>query len=293
MTLGWLSPILTAALIFTFPVAFGQDEEIDKQLATAAELLATELAAKAELELPPLPPELAKEKPPEIIRQAGDEYVKAWRTYRAVTLHRPQPQKPPAEARPERPVNATKEDWAKFQDLLARTFGNLVPPDPAEYDEFVYQSDGWCATPAIAFWATQHFGKALATLRKGEYFPALQMLAERRWSPALESLLRAHGVDPDEFIVGAWLHRKLTQHDFPPSSGDKAATMLLKWVELRWQAAGETSATTCWKNEDEPFYPLEGFMVFLGDDSSASDDTKRKIASFLENQGCKLQPPEY
>ncbi|MES2440788.1 MAG: hypothetical protein V4584_17105 [Verrucomicrobiota bacterium] len=181
------------ALFLCFPAA-------GKDIGTALDeaiLQQTSALVPGSLKLPTAPGENL---PPPIVQAAGKEFIRAWQTYdaiRALQLASRQAVKPKAEADL---INAATEH-EKFADLLQRCIRAEPPPEPSEFSRFTYDDQSTCGSGPMTFLDTSEKASTLLLLRRGQYLEALPQLS-RTTGPARDALLRAFGVDPEEFRIG-------------------------------------------------------------------------------------------
>ncbi len=266
-------------------------ESIQDRLKAETERIAAELAEGSRLVPPGLPPEEGEQEPPRLIQSAGEDFVRAWRSWNTVSLPSPRRAISPA-APPEKRINV-HEDSPPFYDLLTRTIEAEPPPKPEEYARFIYNGFDGCANGVMHFEWLSERGHTLSLLRSGEHFDALKQLSGQPGF-ARDNLLRAYGIDPEEFEIGRWLHKLCMPDGLCRQGGEKTAAMLLKWAKLRWDAEfariEEARKTRFHPGHDEPYFPRLDLILLLRPDNGVTDETKGKIARFIETKGLEMFP---
>ncbi len=284
-----ISWIFCAVLAAATSLSYSQEK-------TSARVLSEIGKATAELAEGPaldLPPTTDGQVPPETITKAGQEFVKVWTVWRQISEPRPKPKtKEPGSPDP-KPINADQEREL-FDKLLLRTIAANPPVDPAEYSRFTYSSLDWCGDGAMAFSRDFQQGYVLALLRAGDPFAALQNLSDSP-GPALDNLLRAFGTDPEEFAIGQWLGHRGLPDKICRSGGEKTASMILAWMEMRWEEEAARRKEKVYSHPpDEPHFPRAGdIMQLLRSGNKVTDETKAKIARFIGTNGTRMEPISY
>ena len=284
------SPWLAVTGITLLSCLHAQDD-ISTRLETETARITKELEAGPRLSLPPSPGDEHTDSPPAIVASAGKEFVDAWSLWHRVITQPVVVQKPVTETKS---VNAY-EEMALFRDLLDRTIKETPPPKSSDYSKFTYKSLDWCGDGSMRFMQLFHRGHTLALLRNGDTFPALRALATDPRSPAFDPLSRAFGLDPQELRIGKWLHKGCLPDDLCNAGGDKTALMLLKWAELHWdreiERQKEIKAGGITPHLEEPYLPRLDLLLLLRPDNGVTDETKEKIARFIETKGVEMLPP--
>lgn len=275
--------IVTAALpVRGQEIEQSLDEEILKQ---------TSALAPNSLLLPPATRDLV---PPPVVQAAGKDFFRAWRTYVSIrNLASTAAQSPEAPVGKDLTNAAT--EWAKFNDLLRRCIESESPPDLSEFSRFNYADDSFCGIGSMMFSDNLEKGRTLVLLRQGKHLEVLQRLFGNP-APARDSLLRAFGIDPEELQLGAWLAETATPEVSCETGGELSARMLMDWVDLRFDVVLEKhrkfKATGIRESYDGPQFPAYCSIKLLRPDNGVTEESKARIAKFIETRGLELCPAE-
>lgn len=230
--------------------------------------------------------------PPDFITEAGENFVAAWRIYQTITKSRPAGGGKPTK-KDVKLINA-HEEWEKFDDLLKRTVESEKAPEVSEYSKFTYSSLDWCGDGVMAFSSKYQKGLALAYLRNGKPFEALLILGGTQQGKP-NPLLRAFGIDPEEFLIGEWLSKKTSPDRICKLGGEKTAGMIMDWIDLHFETELQRRSRAEKDGHynhpvDLPYFPRTDITQLLSPDNGVTDKTKSRIIDYIESRGFKITP---
>ncbi|MGJ8643518.1 MAG: hypothetical protein ACSHX9_08940 [Luteolibacter sp.] len=229
--------------------------------------------------------------PPSFITEAGDDFVTAWRLYRDIVM---QPREPSSKvAIEEKNLINAHEEWELFKDLITRTIEADPPPEISEYSRFTYSSLDSCGDGSMTFMRRYKTGLILANIRHGNHYEALKMYSDYN-RPSCDILLRAFGADAEMFSVGKWLNKRCLVDEVSKTGGERTATMLMRWIDLHHAEEVETrrirKKTHVYIRNDLPYFPSNGLISLLLPENGVTDETKKRIASYIGTRGLEIAP---
>lgn len=282
-----IAPLAVMVLAAAALPAHGQDME-----RLLDEAIQREIARLAPDSLK-LPEPAAEVIPPPLIQQAGKDFVKAWQTWERVMAPAQviDPKTPPPV--PKHLINAAT-DWEPFHALLTRCIEGQPPPELSEFSPFTYRDGSFCADGFMSFARRSEKGITLVRLRRGDFSEALKKLSFNQEPPA--PFLRAFGVSQEEFRLGAWLHRHDDLDEICKAGGELTARLLMDWADLRGEVELERKraviATRTRPYYDEPYFPRSELALLLRPNNGVTEQTKTRIAAYIEGRGLEMDPPE-
>lgn len=232
--------------------------------------------------------------PPVSVSEAGEDFVELWRLYHNVTAKRSDiEEEMPVKAKDGKFINAY-EEWEKFDVLLKRTINDEPPPDPAEYERFIYSSLDWCGDGAGQYSGYYLNGHALALLRNGKAAEALHFLAARG-SGKVDLLLPALGIDGEKYRIAEWLAKRSHPNDSFKAGGEYTAKMMLNWIDVHYddelkRQQNEKAGIRDALPRDMPYFPGSGITQMLRPENGVTEQTKSRIVEYIETKGVKIFP---
>jgi hypothetical protein len=231
--------------------------------------------------------------PPPLIQQAGKDFVKAWQTWERVLASASVIDPKSSPPVPKHLINAAT-DREPFHALLTRCIEAQPPPELSEFNRFTYSDGSFCADGFMSFARRSEKGITLVRLRSGDFSEALKKLSFNQEPPA--PFLRAFGVSQEEFRLGAWLHRHDDLDEICKAGGELTARLLMDWADLRGEVELERKraviATRTRPYFDEPYFPRSELAQLLRPDNGVTEQTKTRIAAYIEGRGQQIDPPE-
>lgn len=271
-----------------FPISNG--ETLDKEMDQAILKLTSGLAPDS-LKLPELS---IVSVPPAAVEAAGKDFIHAWQIWKQVMTETPQDAMGTGPVPKDKVINAA-EDWKSFSNLLHRCIVDDPPPDISEFSRFNYNDHSFCGDGFMSFDHSRNKGINLLLVRRGRYLDALRRSVSRA-EGVDEFLLRAFGVDTEEFRIGVWLNEGWNSPTLCGSGGELTARMVMDWIDQRWEIEldryKKTVAARTYVEFHEPHFPSYEIVRLLRPDNGVTNETKSRIAGFINSRGLEIVTAE-